>query len=137
MVPNPIPPSSLASTTTSTTTYLSYTNLLLALLPPLLLLKSPFSGSRIDVVTSPSQSDTGDYHAHKKWVTMTCRLPPEAWYKYDLDFWGLDYPPGGALLHAGAICARDEEAGRTEAERTQQLPGFFVISSGCWIFPIS
>jgi hypothetical protein len=35
----------------------------------------------------------GDYEAQRHWMELTIHLPPREWYRYDLPYWGLDYPP--------------------------------------------
>jgi alpha-1,3-glucosyltransferase len=35
----------------------------------------------------------GDYEAQRHWMELTLHLPPSLWYTYDLQYWGLDYPP--------------------------------------------
>jgi alpha-1,3-glucosyltransferase len=35
----------------------------------------------------------GDYEAQRHWLEITLHLPTSLWYKYDLQYWGLDYPP--------------------------------------------
>ncbi|PCH40063.1 glycosyltransferase family 57 protein [Wolfiporia cocos MD-104 SS10] len=35
----------------------------------------------------------GDYEAQRHWMELTIHLPPRQWYTYDLQYWGLDYPP--------------------------------------------
>lgn len=35
----------------------------------------------------------GDYEAQRHWMELTIHLPVREWYKYDLQYWGLDYPP--------------------------------------------
>lgn len=35
----------------------------------------------------------GDYEAQRHWMELTLHLPISQWYKYDLSYWGLDYPP--------------------------------------------
>ncbi|KAI8882559.1 glycosyltransferase family 57 protein [Backusella circina FSU 941] len=35
----------------------------------------------------------GDYEAQRHWMEMTIHLPLSKWYRYDLQWWGLDYPP--------------------------------------------
>src|SRR4051794_30730012 len=35
----------------------------------------------------------GDFEAQRHWLELTINLPPSQWYKYDLQYWGLDYPP--------------------------------------------
>ncbi|OCH91210.1 glucosyltransferase [Obba rivulosa] len=35
----------------------------------------------------------GDYEAQRHWMELTIHLPIRRWYTYDLQYWGLDYPP--------------------------------------------
>ncbi|TFK40795.1 glucosyltransferase [Crucibulum laeve] len=35
----------------------------------------------------------GDYEAQRHWMELTVHLPIQQWYTYDLQYWGLDYPP--------------------------------------------
>ncbi|TFK17406.1 glucosyltransferase Alg6 [Coprinopsis marcescibilis] len=35
----------------------------------------------------------GDYEAQRHWLEITTHLPFREWYTYDLQYWGLDYPP--------------------------------------------
>lgn len=35
----------------------------------------------------------GDYEAQRHWMEITTQLPISKWYFYDLQWWGLDYPP--------------------------------------------
>ena len=35
----------------------------------------------------------GDYEAQRHWMEITIHLPFRQWYTYDLQYWGLDYPP--------------------------------------------
>ncbi|KAL4800608.1 ALG6, ALG8 glycosyltransferase family-domain-containing protein [Aspergillus venezuelensis] len=35
----------------------------------------------------------GDFEAQRHWMEITTRLPLSKWYTYDLQYWGLDYPP--------------------------------------------
>ncbi|KAK7056856.1 Glucosyltransferase-like protein [Paramarasmius palmivorus] len=35
----------------------------------------------------------GDYEAQRHWMELTIHLPIRKWYTYDLQYWGLDYPP--------------------------------------------
>ncbi|KAI1946422.1 Glucosyltransferase-like protein [Ophidiomyces ophidiicola] len=35
----------------------------------------------------------GDFEAQRHWMELTIHLPISSWYFYDLDWWGLDYPP--------------------------------------------
>ncbi|KAF9267381.1 hypothetical protein L218DRAFT_955274 [Marasmius fiardii PR-910] len=40
----------------------------------------------------------GDYEAQRHWMELTIHLPTRAWYTYDLQYWGLDYPPLTAYI---------------------------------------
>ncbi|KAJ3103407.1 Glucosyltransferase-like protein [Physocladia obscura] len=35
----------------------------------------------------------GDLEAQRHWLEITTHLPSSRWYRYDLQYWGLDYPP--------------------------------------------
>ncbi|GAM86675.1 hypothetical protein ANO11243_046930 [Dothideomycetidae sp. 11243] len=35
----------------------------------------------------------GDFEAQRHWMELTINLPISHWYFYDLQWWGLDYPP--------------------------------------------
>ncbi|SJX62720.1 related to ALG6-glucosyltransferase [Sporisorium reilianum f. sp. reilianum] len=35
----------------------------------------------------------GDFEAQRHWIELTLHLPTSEWYFYDLQYWGLDYPP--------------------------------------------
>ncbi|KAJ1553637.1 Glucosyltransferase-like protein [Cladochytrium tenue] len=35
----------------------------------------------------------GDFEAQRHWLEVTVQLPARQWYRYDLEYWGLDYPP--------------------------------------------
>lgn len=35
----------------------------------------------------------GDFEAQRHWLEITQHLPISKWYWYDLQYWGLDYPP--------------------------------------------
>ncbi|KAL1963399.1 hypothetical protein VTN77DRAFT_8415 [Rasamsonia byssochlamydoides] len=35
----------------------------------------------------------GDFEAQRHWMELTIHLPITQWYFYDLQYWGLDYPP--------------------------------------------
>lgn len=35
----------------------------------------------------------GDFEAQRHWMEITQHLPATQWYYYDLEWWGLDYPP--------------------------------------------
>ncbi|OJT15238.1 Dolichyl pyrophosphate Man9GlcNAc2 alpha-1,3-glucosyltransferase [Trametes pubescens] len=40
----------------------------------------------------------GDYEAQRHWMELTIHLPVRQWYTYDLQYWGLDYPPLTAYI---------------------------------------
>ncbi|KAG8897754.1 Glucosyltransferase-like protein [Tulasnella sp. 403] len=40
----------------------------------------------------------GDYEAQRHWMEITLHLPTRLWYSYDLQYWGLDYPPLTAYI---------------------------------------
>ena len=40
----------------------------------------------------------GDYEAQRHWLELTIHLPTRQWYTYDLQYWGLDYPPLTAYI---------------------------------------
>ena len=48
----------------------------------------------------------GDYEAQRHWMEITRHLPVEQWYNYDLQYWGLDYPPLTAYVSwlCGVMC---------------------------------
>lgn len=49
----------------------------------------------------------GDYEAQRHWMEITRHLPLKQWYTYDLQYWGLDYPPLTAYVSwlCGVLCA--------------------------------
>jgi alpha-1,3-glucosyltransferase len=46
----------------------------------------------------------GDYEAKRHWMELTIHLPIREWYTYDLQYWGLDYPPLTAYILYVAKC---------------------------------
>ncbi|KAL3904654.1 MAG: hypothetical protein SGILL_009984, partial [Bacillariaceae sp.] len=40
----------------------------------------------------------GDFEAQRHWMELTLHLPVGDWYWYDLEYWGLDYPPLTAYI---------------------------------------
>lgn len=40
----------------------------------------------------------GDLEAQRHWMEITLHLPRSQWYFYDLQYWGLDYPPLTAIV---------------------------------------
>jgi alpha-1,3-glucosyltransferase len=53
--------------------------------------------AHILILSRPTGHDTppmfGDYEAQRHWMELTVHLPVKEWYTYDLQYWGLDYPP--------------------------------------------
>ncbi|CAG8524208.1 3722_t:CDS:2 [Acaulospora colombiana] len=45
----------------------------------------------------------GDYEAQRHWMEITLHIPISQWYYYDLEWWGLDYPP--LTAYVSWICA--------------------------------
>jgi len=41
----------------------------------------------------------GDFEAQRHWIELSKHLPISEWYFYDLEYWGLDYPPLTAFHH--------------------------------------
>ncbi|CAN0229545.1 unnamed protein product [Scytosiphon promiscuus] len=46
----------------------------------------------------------GDYEAQRHWMELTNALPLHQWYRFDLDYWGLDYPP--LTAYASWVCGQ-------------------------------
>ncbi|KAG9308454.1 glycosyltransferase family 57 protein [Chiua virens] len=46
----------------------------------------------------------GDFEAQRHWMEVTIHLPVQQWYRYDLQYWGLDYPP--LTAYASWICGK-------------------------------
>ena len=58
----------------------------------------------------------GDYEAQRHWMEITIHLPFQQWYKYDLQYWGLDYPP--LTAYVSWLCGKVYVCGRpTLADR--------------------
>ncbi|KAK0558080.1 Glucosyltransferase-like protein [Tilletia horrida] len=49
----------------------------------------------------------GDFEAQRHWIELTSHLPYDQWYFYDLQYWGLDYPPlsGWLSLWCGQLAS--------------------------------
>ncbi|CAD6981437.1 unnamed protein product [Tilletia controversa] len=49
----------------------------------------------------------GDFEAQRHWIELTLHLPYDQWYLYDLQYWGLDYPPlsGWLSLWCGKLAS--------------------------------
>ncbi|KAH9127097.1 hypothetical protein LEN26_003720 [Aphanomyces euteiches] len=46
----------------------------------------------------------GDFEAQRHWMELTFHLPISKWYFYDLQYWGLDYPPLTAYVSYACGC---------------------------------
>jgi alpha-1,3-glucosyltransferase len=46
----------------------------------------------------------GDYEAQRHWMELTLHIPINQWYYYDLEWWGLDYPP--LTAYVSWICGK-------------------------------
>jgi hypothetical protein len=64
----------------------------------------------------------GDFEAQRHWMEITNHLPMSFWYFYDLQYWGLDYPPLTAYHSwaAGKMCANSSYNWR-DADKQQRL----------------
>ena len=60
--------------------------LLLAAMMRIFMASFPYSGQ----ATPPR---FGDFEAQRNWMAITLSVPIRLWYKFDLEYWGLDYPP--------------------------------------------
>ena len=72
------------------------TSLVVAILASLVFLRAlvglhPHSGQ--DDHHGSKAAYGGDYEAQRHWMELTLHLPIGEWYFYDLEYWGLDYPP--------------------------------------------
>ena len=72
----------------------------------------------------------GDYEAQRHWMEITLHLPFQQWYTYDLQYWGLDYPPLTAYVSwlCGKLCVDGQRI------PTESCPDDFVCS-GSWMDP--
>jgi len=46
----------------------------------------------------------GDYEAQRTWIATTYTQKIQKWYTHELQYWGLDYPPGSAYLSYIVAC---------------------------------
>lgn len=67
------------------------TGLLLRLVSIFSLEKGPLPDDNFIGYNTPPMY--GDYEAQRHWMELTTHLPLRQWYTYDLQYWGLDYPP--------------------------------------------
>ncbi|KAI8336965.1 glycosyl transferase, partial [Chlamydoabsidia padenii] len=61
----------------------------------------------------------GDYEAQRHWMELTTHLPSQQWYRYDPQWWGLDYPP--LTAYHSWFCGK------------MQLYLFLLLYSGGWL----
>jgi len=72
----------------------------------------------------------GDCEAQRHWMEITIHLPFQwQWYKYDLQYWGLDYPP--LTAYVSWLCGK---VYLMVNPHRQPHPDFFICS-GSWIEP--
>lgn len=55
----------------------------------------------------------GDYEAQRHWMELTIHLHTSQWYTYDLEYWGLDYPP--LTAYVSWICGKMYVANQVSA----------------------
>ena len=72
----------------------------------------------------------GDYEAQRHWMEITIHLPFRQWYTYDLQYWGLDYPPLTAYI--SWLCGKVYIGGQHAPNEPH--PDDF-IHSGSWTEP--
>jgi alpha-1,3-glucosyltransferase len=80
----------------------------------------------------------GDYEAQRHWMEMTLHLPISQWYKYDLSYWGLDYPPliayGSYLMGRASVILLGKESLALFASRGFEDPVHKVFMRSTVIF---
>lgn len=71
----------------------------------------------------------GDYEAQRHWMELTVHLPIRQWYTYDLQYWGLDYPPLTAYVSwlCGIVCVLECHFFPTRIE--------YIYCRGSWLEP--
>lgn len=77
----------------------------------------------------------GDFEAQRHWMEISVHLPLTKWYFYDLQYWGLDYPPLSAYHawvcgHIGSLINSDWFAlDVSRGMETPQIKTFMRITS--------
>ncbi len=113
---------------------------LYALLVRVLVARWPYSGKR-----KGQLGELGDFEAQRHWMEVTLNLPLGKWYSYDLDHWGIDYPPltayvsmiCGMIAHwiypesVALLSSRGEESPQTVA----LMRGFVILCELLTWFP--
>ncbi len=111
---------------------------LFALLVRVLIGRWPYSGAKTPPIF-------GDFEAQRHWLEVTLNLPIGKWYWYDLQYWGLDYPPLtayvsmilGMIAHrvypksVALVSSRSEESPETVA----LMRGFVILCDFLMWFP--
>ena len=72
----------------------------------------------------------GDYEAQRHWMEITVHIPFSQWYTYDLQYWGLDYPP--LTAYVSWLCGKVYI--NSQHTPNKPHPDDF-IRSGSWIEP--
>jgi len=70
----------------------------------------------------------GDYEAQRHWMEITIHLPSQQWYKYDLQYWGLDYPP--LTAYVSWLCGKVYVGGGQPTLANRILMFLFVVVRG-------
>lgn len=94
----------LAPLQSSNSTHLAiYVILLVSYLFRLVIGLGSFSGTTCSLIKPLAGTDHlagkgygpmhGDFEAQRHWLELTQHVPLSKWYFYDLQYWGLDYPP--------------------------------------------
>ena len=88
----------------------------------------------------------GDYEAQRHWMELTLHLPIGEWYWYDLEYWGLDYPPltayvsylcgvGSSLLVGPESMALDDSRGYEDASHKAYMRATVWVLDLALYFP--
>ena len=75
----------------------------------------------------------GDFEAQRHWMEITTQLPISHWYFYDLQYWGLDYPP--LTAYHSWLLGKMYEAFWFCSSQREKLIMLTFISSGSFIRP--
>ena len=86
----------------------------------------------------------GDYEAHRHWMEVTVNLPLKDWYRHDVEYWGLDYPPLMAYIEGllGVASRRFDPASvalgssrgyETRAHRAWMRATVLALDAACFL----